>query len=529
MAKKIILTSLLVIVGIIVTGFFYLNGIYIPQHLKPIVIQTLETGLKKKVTIENASYFPFKGVLFSKVSIRNSDMTPFIDVETVDFSLKSFPSVKAGKISGQARLIIRNIAVQQQRLTVKGSSVVNLDLQSADKESVFFNALISLENLEIRGLSPVSDITRIQGDISCSQDSFSGEKLSAVIGNQTAIVSFKGGYDKNSVTLEQGRLNYGKTNFSLNGKVNNLQNPRIDAIVQGSLDLSDVPKLLSGLPLPQLSGICAINASAQGVLNDIGALGAKLKAEIPAGSADAIKFSDVKAECELKQGAVYATPLKCVFYGGTVSGTVKAVVTKVDIPVNGALEVSKINIGPLVRDILKQDVGSGTFNAHAEISGSAIDPDTLTGSGWFRLLNAAAHMPSNFTNVARGLKVPQLSGMEIHESSATFSISEGKVSTQDFIAVADIATVSRKGYVDLDQYVDFEALFRLSAEFAQKTGMGQLGGFVSDTAGIPIAKIKLYDKIPRLKWKAVPLPVGDVLKDSGKELLLQGLKGLLNR
>jgi hypothetical protein len=223
------------------------------------------------------------------------------------------------------------------------------------------------------------------------------------------------------------------------------------------------------------------------------------------------------------------SPLQCVFYEGTINGAVKALATKADIPVEFSLDVSKINVGPLVRDILKQDIGSGEFNAHIGASGSAVDLNTLSGSGWFKLFNAAVRMPANFEKVARGLKVPQLSGMEIRESSATFSINGGKADTQDFIATADVATISGKGYVDLDQYVDFEALFRLSPEFAQKVGMGQLGGFVSDTSGIPIAKVKLYDKIPQLKWKVLPLPVGDVLKDSGKEILIQGLKGLLKR
>jgi hypothetical protein len=190
-------------------------------------------------------------------------------------------------------------------LTVKGSSIIDIDVQSAGKDELKFSAVITLDNLEVKGVSPVADITRIQGVITCTQDSFVSDKLSAMISKQAAIITFKGGYDKNSVTIEQCQLNYGQTGFSLSGKVNDLQNPQISAAVKGSLDLSDIPKLLAAITLPQLGGICSVNVAAQGALNDISALSVKAKAEIPAGNVDAIRFSDVKSELELKQGTAY--------------------------------------------------------------------------------------------------------------------------------------------------------------------------------------------------------------------------------
>ena len=126
-------------------------------------------------------------------------------------------------------------------------------------------------------------------------------------------------------------------------------------------------------------------------------------------------------------------------------------------------------------------------------------------------------MPSNFTNVANSLGAARLSDMDIEEASATFTLSDGKLQTQDLIMIAVEATISGKGYIDLEQYVDFQVLFKLSPEFVQSTGgIGQLLSFASDETGTPLAKVRVFDKLSQLKYKIVPLPVKDIIKSKLK-------------
>jgi uncharacterized protein involved in outer membrane biogenesis len=528
MIKKILIAGFLVFLLVLGAVFVYLNNVYIPKYLKPIVVQTLEENLKKHVTIEKALYFPFRGVLFSGIEITNLDLTPFVRIETLDFSLKSFPSIKKSGITGQARLLVSGVNVRQQQLIIKGSTSIDLDVRAAGKDSLAYTASINLESLEVRGLGAVADITKIEGTIICTQSSFASEHISAVIGKQTMTIVFKGIYDKTLARLEQCSATYGKTALAMNGIVTDFQHPRIDAAVSGTIALADVSGLLVGISIPQLGGECVITAKAAGILTDISALSGTAQAEIAHGSVGTIQFSDLRAAVELKEGTAYLTQLRCIFYEGAINGTGKAVLTKADIPVECSIDVEKITIGPLVRDVIGQDMGTGSVSAHAGAAGSAADLNSLTGSGWFNLSDAVLKAPENFAGVARGLGAGDLARMEIHKASATFTLSNGKAETQDFIAVADEATVTGKGSIDLEQYIDFEAIFRLSQEFAQGIGNKQLGSFISDSSGFPVSKIKLYGKIPP-RWKIIPLPVEDILKDTGKQLIMEGLKGLFKK
>ena len=61
--KKILIAALIIFIIVIFLGFLYVNNIYIPKNLKPMVVNLLEKNLEKDVSIEHAVYFPLKGVV----------------------------------------------------------------------------------------------------------------------------------------------------------------------------------------------------------------------------------------------------------------------------------------------------------------------------------------------------------------------------------------------------------------------------------------------------------------------------------
>ncbi|MBU4304552.1 MAG: AsmA-like C-terminal region-containing protein [Candidatus Omnitrophica bacterium] len=512
MAKKIILIVsivLAVLIAAIAAVVFYLNNVYVPKHLKPLAIELAEKSLQKKVSIEKAVYFPFRGVVFSGIKIMNQDATPFLEIEKIDLNLKSLPKIKGAQVSAQARLLVQGIVFRQQQLTVKGSSNVEVDILTDKKEKLNFTARAMLDNLEVLGLGVITDINRISGTIVCTQDSFSSEKISAFIGAQELAVIFAGTYDTKSVQLKQFSAVYGKTSLVAHGQISDMQSLQMDAVAEAALDLPDVGKIVSAIPLPALSGVCNIKAALQGPLTNLETLTANAQLSMSAAGVDKIKFSDFKANAELKEGTVYCPLLKCVFYEGSINATAKMGILFADLPMECVVDVEQVKVEPLIKDFIGQELGAGVLNAHAGLSGSIINLKTLAGSGWFKLLDAQLKVPARFEDIAKAINLPRLSQMIITKASATFNIASGKVETQDLVLLSKVAEVNGKGCVDLDQNVDFELRFKLAQGIEESSdNLAQLSNIVSQITGI-----KIYDKITQLKWKPI-LSVGkDVVKD----------------
>jgi len=526
--KKILITSFIIFIIVIFLGFIYINNVYIPKNLKPMVVNLLEKNLGKDVSIENAVYFPFKGVVFSGISIVNKDGTPFFGVDKVDFALKSFPRIKKGEISAKIRLVIRGMHLMQQELQLRGGSILDMDIDIKEKNELFLFGTIKLNNLEIQGIKPLAGIKKISGTINCRENNFLSEDISAMIGKHPLRIVFSGEYDKDSVLLEKFDAAYMDTKLSIKGKLSNFSSPKIETSVDGLLNLKDIAGIIPDIPLPRLLGECVFSAKAMGSPADLNSLNAEAKVSLKKGAVEKIKFSDLNAELELNQGQINLSSAGCNFYQGAINAAAKLKITSADIPSECFLEAKDIEIEPLVKDIIGQDMGSGILNAHVEVSGGAVDPNTFIGSGWFKIIEGQLRMPPNFQKVANSLGVQQLADMDIEQVSATFTIKDGKLDTQDMTMVADEATITGKGYIDLEQYIDFEALLKLSQEFVQNSGgVANLLSFVSDESGAPLAKVKVYDRLSQLKYKIVPLPVGDIIKTKVKQDLKDAIKGIL--
>ncbi len=518
--KKIVGIGLVVLIGLICAAFIYLNYIYIPKQLKPMVIKLLEENLGKKASVGKAFYFPFKGVLFSQIKIINPDQTPFLSADTIDLRLKSIPSIRRNAFSAKLKLWVKGVSFKQQDLEARGSCVIDLDVNIKAKEDIDFSAVIALEDINVKGIKAVSDITKIKGKIVCSQSNFSSENISATIGGQILNLVINGDYDKKDIFIRNFNIEYADTELSIKGKVSDLANPKIDFTLEGRIKLKDVDGIISGISLPALAGDCKVTAECKGRPAGLDTLIADAKIQLSNASVDKIKLENLKADIKLENGVVDLASLDGVFYGGKVTGAANAKIIDKDIPVQGSIDFQDIDIERLIKDIIGQNMGQGLLNVHVGISGSAADLNMLNGSGWFKIIEGKVKMPPNFAKVANSLGAAKLADMNIEKASATFSLSDGKLQTQDLIMIAAEATISGKGYIDLEQYVDFEAIFKLSAEFIQSTGgISQLLNFASDETGAPLAKVRVYDKLSQLKYKVVPLPVKDIIKSKIKEEL----------
>lgn len=530
MFKKIIIIVFAFFIILLVGSFIFLNFVYIPKNLKPLVTSLLEQTLKKKVSIENAFYLPLKGVTLTTIKIINPDKSPFLEIDEVSLSLKSLPQLQKEGFLAKAKLNVRGIMFSQQKFKFSGNSIIDASVQLKAKNELNYAGTMTLDNMQINGVAPVAEITNINGNISFTQDYFASPNLNALINKQNLNINFEGIYNQSSLTLKSLNLVYGKTNISCRGQIFEFNKPGLNFSADGSLSLEDIKRILSGLPLPVLSGEGKFSAAVEGGLVDIKTIKAQAKLELAQGSFDKIKIAQTLAMISVENGIANLNSLDCNLYEGKIEAKGKAKFTEHQIPLEFSAKIKDINISPLLKDYIGQDIGRGLVSAEAALTGKAMDLTSLTGSGWAKMLEGNIHAPNNFGQLAKILRLEQLSNMEIKEASATFTIKETKIETQDLILLTEAATISGKGYLDFYQYVDFEILIKLSPEFVQSIGgIGQMLSFISDETGAPIAKVKIYDKITGLKYKTVPLPVQEIIKDKIKKEFKEGLKGLFEQ
>ena len=497
--KKIVLIGLVVLIGLISVTFVYLNYVYIPKHLKPIVVKLLEENLGKKVNVGKAAYFPIKGVLFSDVEILNPDNSLFLAVGTIDFGLKSIPVIKKNAFSAKLKLVIKGLEFKQAELEARGGCKVDLDINIKSKEDVAFSAIIDLKDINVKGIKETGEITKIKGRIIASESSFESENISATIGGQVLNVLTKGDYDKQDINIKSFKIDYLDTNLSMKGQISDFKNPIINFNIEGLIKLKDIPGILSGIPLPALLGDCKVTAECKGQPNALEKLKADAKITLSNAAIDKIKIANLKADIKLEKGVLNLAQVDGDFYKGKITGDAKVTIVDNNFPVQCSMDAQNIDIELLGVDIIGQNMGQGLFSAHVGISGSAADLNLLNGTGWFKVVEGKVQVPPNFAKVASALGMPKLAAMNIEEASATFTLSDGKLQTNDLIMVSQEAKVSGIGYIDLEQYVDFEATFEAGTS-------------------VPLPKVKVYDKLTQLKYKLI-FPAQDLIKTGINNLL----------
>ena len=530
MFKKIMIFLAVLIVILVTASVIYLNKVFIPKQLKPLVIEKLEQLLDKQVKIEDAFYFPLKGVLFSGVDIVNRDGTPFLQAQSVELRLKSLPKLRGREVVLNAKLLIEDLLFRQKDVELKGNCVVDGDLHYQNS-NLGFTAGIFLDDIQLLGLPALADVTNIKGKITCTDKSFSGD-IKAKAAGKLLQTGFSGTYDKKQAELENLDLSCGDSRLSFNGRIDDMIAQQIKGHVEGVLKLKDIKDLLAKLPLPELAGDCNVNGDVQGEMRDLTLLSARLMLQIEKGSVDKIKFSDAKAEISLDKGTVLIAPLFVGFYNGKIDGVFKSVIANNTIPCEGHINVEKVDIQPLILDLFGLDLGEGMVNAYLETQFEATDINSALGSGWIKLLNARLRPPPRFERVANSLKVIDLASMEIEQAGADFKIHDQKIETDDFAAFAKEATVTGKGYLGFDLKTEFECVFKLSKEFVQdKGGMNNLSAFISDDSGLPVAKVKVWGvlKPNGLKYESIPFAVDELFKTGVKQELKEGLQNVLKK
>ncbi|RKY35958.1 MAG: hypothetical protein DRP78_04830 [Candidatus Omnitrophota bacterium] len=529
MLKKVLVSAILIIIVILCTGFIYLNIVYIPHNLKPVVQRVLKANLGKHVKITSAVYLPFKSVDFSLIKVGNPGEIPLIKITKANLRLLSFPKITLKGVSAKIKIVLSDTVLHTTLFNLKGDAVIDLDLHYFYQKKPIFKGTMFLKNANIMNLSKFRDITEINGKIDFTEDSFLTDYLNASVQGQNL------GFGCDVFSLEQGILKisrckfiFGETVFCCNGELSDLSNPKINVLGNGIIDLADIKKIMRNLDVPALKGNCNLKISLSGPVN-VNAIGSEINFTVPEVFISNFKFNQLNAVIEVRQGKVYFKSISIDYGKGNIDVNGSIGLLSEDMPMDFKVLFRDIEVGKILSDCLLKQFGKARLNADVLISGSALEPAMINGSGKINLSKACLRMPANIAKVADYLKVPELVDMKVNQASADFSIANGRVSTDDFIVLTDEAEFKGFGSIAFNKVLQANILFKLRPEFVEKSGgLTKLRDFTSDCSGMPLVKIELSGTVFSPMWKVVDLPLAELLKNNTNDFLKQKLEDIVN-
>ena len=238
-------------------------------------------------------------------------------------------------------------------------------------------------------------------------------------------------------------------------------------------------------------------------------------------TANNVKASNVRVDVRAKDGKLNVDPMSANLYQGSIKGALSVNANTNQIAVKQNL--SGVSIGPLIRDVAKQDIleGKGQCCAGCHDSGQSGERDEK-GAQWqgkagtqrrcykgIDLAGAVRGVKSKFGGQDVEQAANKTDKTDFSELSASFDIKNGVAHNEDFSAKSPFFRVTGAG--DINIGADSLNYLVKAAVVASMAGQG--GKDIADLKGLELP-VRVSGTFDNLKYK---LEFGQMLSGMGKE------------
>ena len=221
-----------------------------------------------------------------------------------------------------------------------------------------------------------------------------------------------------------------------------------------------------------------------------------------------IKASNVRATLKAAGGRVEVSPLNLNLYGGSVAGT--AMLDADGNKVAVKTEATGVNVGPLLRDAMKQDLldGNGTVKLDINTRGATVGAmrkgvngttSMALKDGAIKGINLAQKVRDAKTLLASGKTDSQRSSTvektDFSEMTASFAIKNGVAVNKDLDVKSPLLRIKGGGQVDVGE----GAIDYVTTVSVVGTLKGQDGRTVDQLRGVSIP-VKLSGPFEKMSW-----------------------------
>jgi len=240
-------------------------------------------------------------------------------------------------------------------------------------------------------------------------------------------------------------------------------------------------------------------------------------------TANNVKASNVRVDVRAKDGKLNVYPMSANLYQGSIKGALSVNANTNQIAVKQNL--SGVSIGPLMRDVAKQDILEGKGNVALDVTtqGNLVSAMKKALNGTAKLeLKDGAIKGIDLAGAVRGVK-SKFGGQDVEQAasktdktdfselSASFDIKNGVAHNEDFSAKSPFFRVTGAGDINIGA----DSLNYLVKAAVVSSMAGQGGKDIADLKGLELP-VRVSGTFDNLKYK---LEFGQMFSGVGKEQL----------
>jgi len=335
------------------------------------------------------------------------------------------------------------------------------------------------------------------------------------------------------ITLSSLKGKYGQSSFDLKGEIENEPSGTYIDLQGGILwEMADLAALipsqteLLGSLAP--SGVCNIQGRVKGRTDDIKNLMLTASAESPSVMISKYLFKNVSLDIEHGYQSLSRLIAKAQFYGGNLSVTSEFDLKQAAYPFHVSAQLQDTDLVQLRKGLnLKGQDLSGMLSINLAGSGALKNLSAFEGYGDIAVADGLIWKLKILEGIWKLLFIPEFEGVAFTDTSATFSIREGKITTEDLLLKGLAADMAGKGWIDFDKNIQFtvsptfketEIIRSKSIQKGLSTLLARTEGYISvditGTLAKPRYSVDTFPtKILKKATGALIEGVGDVLQD----------------
>ncbi|MCM8812629.1 MAG: AsmA-like C-terminal region-containing protein [Candidatus Omnitrophica bacterium] len=508
MVTKILIALAAALFLLFAGGVWYINYVYIPRTLKPLAVAALEREFQKPVSIEQAVYFPFKGIRFLKLRIDTSDNIPWLSAAAVDLQVRSLPRITAAGLSGKIYGEVTGFVLAQDALRVSGDFRWEGEFR-ARRNGPVFSGRMTVHDAAAQGIAPLADISGVSGSIVGDGAALQSEQLRGSIGGMPVEFSVRLRADEDTLRVELLQAISGSNIVRMQAQASRQTPAGVAWTLQAQLESGEIGRFLSGVDVPPLQGVCRLSVSgtsAGAALRQMRAAGKLEAAEI---AGELFSLFQLTAPFVFEQGMFTASDVRAVLWGGTLQGKAQINVCESGRPLSAAFDAVRLSASEAVRRLFGYDVGRGELTAHLEVRGPMRDAASLQGSGWVRLDKGAIQAPQRWRAMFPML---DLSAAMFEQATATLQIGDGRLHTDDLLIQSSVVQIRGKGAINFARFLEGEVALYSSEAFARQNGIPVFSA-PDAQRHLLVATCGVKGTFPnQLRWHSLTIPVEQFLR-----------------
>ncbi|MBU1087957.1 MAG: hypothetical protein KKD05_10655 [Candidatus Omnitrophica bacterium] len=409
---------LVIIIGLIVGGYFLLNLIVLPNIAIPQIEKQINKTLGQKIEIKNIAISP-QGIITIKKSLlyQPQSSKAFITADLLtlipDYK-KIFASWNKDKNKFDLALSLKISKAQINQAPVlidfnaQARILINLDLKHP--ENLNYSAELKLNPMNINQVPIFGQIKDINGTINIYKDRIYSSDLQGSINEALAKLDFlvedyanprielncelnplifklKCALNQDTLVISQMTADYNQISLNVNGQIESVkENPLAKINSRISLQLEDLARLpLEIKPVLNTlkpSGLLTANLQVNGLLKNIPKLSGSISLLSDKLSLLDYTINDLKIQADIENGQINLADFTLKLLDTTINTNGSVNLLSKNLDYNLRINIADLELKNLKEILAKQakfnDYLSGMINANIALKGRALDLNLIT-------------------------------------------------------------------------------------------------------------------------------------------------------